>query len=115
MYFIQGRKSADIIKVGGEKVSALEVERCMLSLPGVSECAVVGLLSETWGEKIVAVVALSEGAAISVMDVRRALRDSLAAFKLPQHLVVVPALPRNAMGKVNKKALVAELFPEGRV
>jgi malonyl-CoA/methylmalonyl-CoA synthetase len=51
-YFIQGRESADIIKTGGEKVSALEVERELLSLPEVSECAVVALPSESWGRKL---------------------------------------------------------------
>ena len=53
-------RSADIIKTGGEKVSALEIEREMLSLPQVSEVAVVGLPSEAWGQKVAAVVMLSE-------------------------------------------------------
>ena len=53
LYFIQGRQSADIIKTGGEKVSALEIEREMLSLLEVAECAVVALPSEQWGQKVV--------------------------------------------------------------
>jgi malonyl-CoA/methylmalonyl-CoA synthetase len=107
MWFILGRLSADMIKVGGEKVSALEVEREMLSLPSIAECAVVGLPSETWGQKVAVVVVLSEsgtssgkrGKAFGVMDLRRALKDKLAAFKIPQVLKVVPTIPRNAMGK----------------
>ncbi|KAJ5262585.1 hypothetical protein N7524_007890 [Penicillium chrysogenum] len=139
MYFIQGRKSVDIIKTGGEKVSALEVERELLSLyvvsffrvstlnyfiltmdlsPQITEAAVVGLPSEQWGQKIAAVVVLAPDAAASgrngqswgPMDMRRALKGSLASFKIPQEMKVLAAIPRNAMGKVNKKALVKEVF-----
>lgn len=120
MYFIQGRKSADIIKTGGEKVSALEVEREMLSLPQISECAVVGLPSETWGQKVAAVVVLSSegqtggrgGKPYGAMDLRRALKDRLVAYKIPQDMKVVESIPRNAMGKINKKNLVKEVFGE---
>ncbi|KAF2643244.1 acetyl-CoA synthetase-like protein [Massarina eburnea CBS 473.64] len=120
LYFIQGRKSADIIKTGGEKVSALEIEREMLSLPYVSECAAVGLPSEAWGQKVAAVVVLSEkgktagkgGKAWSVMDMRRALKEVLANYKIPQEMKVVEAIPRNAMGKINKKQLVKEIWGE---
>lgn len=118
MYFIQGRKSADIIKTGGEKVSALEVEREMLSLPEVSECAVVALDSEQWGQRVAAVVVLTEqgqtagrgGKPWGPMDMRRALRDVLANYKIPTELKIVDGIPRNAMGKINKKALVQALF-----
>lgn len=106
-YFIQGRKSADIIKTGGEKVSALEIERELLSLPEVEECAVVGLPSEQWGQKVAAIVVLSAegttagkgGKAWGPMDMRRALRDKLANYKIPQELRVVEGISRNAMGK----------------
>ncbi|MCJ1293993.1 hypothetical protein MMC34_005550 [Xylographa carneopallida] len=119
MYFIRGRKSVDIIKTGGEKVSALEVERELLSLPQISEAAVVGLPSEQWGQKVAAVIVLNPehansgkgGKAWSVMDMRRALKDRLANYKIPQELKVLQdALPRNAMGKINKKNLVKEVF-----
>lgn len=107
MYFIQGRKSADIIKTGGEKVSALEVEREMLSLPEVAECAVVALDSEQWGQRVAAVVVLSEqgqtagrgGKPWGPMDMRRALRDVLANYKIPTEMKTVESIPRNAMGK----------------
>jgi malonyl-CoA/methylmalonyl-CoA synthetase len=108
MYFIHGRNSVDIIKTGGEKVSALEIERKLLSLPQVSEVAVVGLPSEQWGQKVAAVVVLDPehansgkgGKAWGVMDLRRALKERLANYKIPQELKVLnDALPRNAMGK----------------
>jgi malonyl-CoA/methylmalonyl-CoA synthetase len=120
LYFIQGRKSADIIKTGGEKVSALEIEREMLSLPYISELAVVGLPSEAWGQKVAAVVVLSEegktagrgGKAWSALDMRRALKDVLANYKIPQEMKVVDTIPRNAMGKINKKQLVIQVWGE---
>ena len=120
MYFIQGRKSVDIIKSGGEKVSALEVERELLSLPQISEAAVVGLPSDVWGQKITAVVVLktsaeaqgdghpainvtadgdSKSRASAVLEMRRALRSRLASHKIPQAMDIVSELPRNAMGK----------------
>jgi malonyl-CoA/methylmalonyl-CoA synthetase len=107
MYFIRGRKSVDIIKSGGEKVSALEVERELLSLPQVAETAVVGVPSDKWGQKIAAVVVLDQICTDSnkgakkwgPMDMRRALRDKLANYKIPQELKIVEYIPRNAMGK----------------
>ncbi|KAJ5658944.1 hypothetical protein N7507_005395 [Penicillium longicatenatum] len=118
LYFISGRKSVDIIKTGGEKVSALEVERELLSLPQVTEAAVVGLPSEQWGQKVAVVLVLNADAATSgrngkswgPMDMRRALKDRLAAYKIPQEMKIMESIPRNAMGKVNKKALVKEVF-----
>lgn len=139
MYFIQGRSSVDIIKTGGEKVSALEVERELLSLPQVSEAAVVGLTNEQWGQKVAAVVVLDQkhantgkgGKQWGVMDMRRALKDHLVNYKIPQELKVVESIPKNAMGKsesicftdhdsqnlltyvaVNKKTLLKEVFPD---
>ncbi|KAE9962053.1 hypothetical protein BLS_000898 [Venturia inaequalis] len=119
-YFILGRKSADIIKTGGEKVSALEIEREMLSLPEIDECAVVPLPSEKWGQKVAAVVILSEqgktagkgGKQYGPMDLRRALKERIANYKIPQEMKVVDDIPRNAMGKINKKELVKTVFPD---
>ncbi|ESZ98315.1 2-succinylbenzoate-CoA ligase [Sclerotinia borealis F-4128] len=116
MYFIRGRKSADIIKSGGEKVSALEVEREMLSLPQISECAVCAVPSGKWGHKVGAVVVLDdeylEGKRWGPLDLRRALKDRLAGYKIPQVMRVVEHIPRNAMGKINKKELVKSVFVE---
>ncbi|KAF4610352.1 hypothetical protein G7Y89_g15768 [Cudoniella acicularis] len=128
MYFIRGRKSADIIKSGGEKVSALEVEREMLALPQVAEVAVVAVPSGKWGQKVGAVVVLKEGWAgpgkvgetrgisngkrWSPLDMRRALKERLAGYKIPQVMRVVEGIPRNAMGKINKKQLVKDIFVE---
>lgn len=118
MYFILGRKSADIIKSGGEKVSALEVERELLSLPEVSEAAVVAVPSGKWGQKVGAVLILNkeklpEGKTTwTPMDMRRALKGRLVGYKIPQVLRVVDHIPRNAMGKINKKQLVKAIFQD---
>lgn len=118
MYFIRGRRSADIIKTGGEKVSALEVERELLSLPEIAEAAVVAVPSGKWGQKVGAVIILRPGAtgqkgkSWGPMDMRRALRDRLANYKIPQTMKIVDEIPRNAMGKINKKQLVAAMFKD---
>lgn len=86
----------------------------------MSECAVVALPSDAWGQKVAAVVVLSEagktagkgGKAWGPMDMRRALRDLLANYKIPQEMKVVDSIPRNAMGKINKKMLVKEIWGE---
>lgn len=114
-YFIQGRRSADIIKSGGEKISALEIERELLALPIIAECAVVGLPSEAWGQKVAAVVVLSETGKTSteqwrVKEMRRDLKAHIPPFKIPQDLEIVESIKRNAMGKVNKKDLIADVF-----
>ncbi|PMD33712.1 long-chain-fatty-acid-CoA ligase [Hyaloscypha variabilis F] len=118
MYFIRGRLSADIIKSGGEKVSALEVERELLSLPQIAEAAVVAVPSGKWGHKVGAVIILKDSeeegkkGKWSAMDMRRALRGRLAAYKIPQVMKIVDHIPRNAMGKINKKQLVKAVFQD---
>lgn len=114
LYFIQGRKSADIIKTGGEKVSALEVERELLSLPEIAEAAVVAVPSGQWGHRVGAVLVLDQDVVQkwSPLDMRRALKGRLAPYKIPQVMKLVDSIPRNAMGKINKKQLVRAIFPD---
>ena len=99
LYFIKGRASADIIKTGGEKVSALEIERELLALPQIAEAAVVGVPSEKWGQKVTAVCVLKKGQELSPLNMRRALKERLVGYKVPQAMKVVESIPRNAMGK----------------
>lgn len=106
-YRILGRESVDILKTGGEKVSALEVESVLLEHGSVQECAVVGIDDEQWGQKIVAAI-VGDGDANVLRDW---CRDRLAPFKVPKEFLFVADLPRNAMGKVQKKAV--ELLVEG--
>jgi malonyl-CoA/methylmalonyl-CoA synthetase len=110
-YRILGRTSVDIIKTGGHKVSALEIEETLREHPAVSECAVVGVNDPEWGERVGAAIVCREGAALELTALRDWARDKLANYKLPSRLLTVETLPRNAMGKVTKPA-VAALFRE---
>jgi malonyl-CoA/methylmalonyl-CoA synthetase len=106
-YRIMGRLSVDIIKSGGYKLSALEIEAALLDHPFVRECAVIGLPDDTWGEAVTAVLALRENATLDLPVLRAWCKDRLSVYKIPQRLLIVSALPRNAMGKVTKPALRA--------
>jgi malonyl-CoA/methylmalonyl-CoA synthetase len=107
-YRLLGRTSTDIIKTGGYKVSALEIEDAVREHPAVADCAVVGAPDEEWGQRVRAFVELRPDAALTLEELRACLRERLAPYKLPRDLRVVDALPRNAMGKVNKPALSAD-------
>lgn len=106
-YRIMGRSSVDIIKSGGYKLSALEIEAALLEHPDITECAVVGLEDDDWGEIVAVAVALEERAALDLASLQAWAKDRLSAYKLPRDLLVVDALPRNAMGKVTKPAVKA--------
>ncbi len=108
-YRILGRRSVDIIKTGGHKVSALEIEEVLRTHPDVLDCAVVGIADPEWGERVGAAVVLRGGQTLALDALRAWARPSLAAHKIPTRLVVVADLPRNAMGKVAKPQ-VRELF-----
>jgi malonyl-CoA/methylmalonyl-CoA synthetase len=99
----------DIIKTGGYKVSALEIEETLRTHPDVAECAVVGVDDPDWGERICVAVELRDGASLTLDGLQGWARERLAPYKLPRDLRLVDALPRNAMGKVTK-ADVARLF-----
>lgn len=112
-YRILGRTSVDIIKTGGFKVSALEVESALLEHPALAEAAVVGLPDPHYGEIVAVVAALRPGApGLTLAALTEFGRHRLAPYQLPRILRLVLALPRNAMGKINKKALRAEMFPD---
>ncbi len=106
-YRIMGRLSVDIIKSGGYKLSALEIEAALLEHPHIRECAVIGLPDDTWGEAVTAVVVLKEKAALELPALREWSKGRLSVYKIPQRLLVVKELPRNAMGKVTKPAVRA--------
>ena len=105
---IVGRLSTDILKVGGYKISTREIEEQLARVAGVVEVAVVGAPDREWGQKVVAVVVVAEplralGAEALLARLQEA--TALHASKKPRAVLVVDALPRNAMGKVQKKEL----------
>ena len=101
--------SVDIIKTGGFKVSALEIEEVLRTHPCIAECAVVGVADDEWGERVSAAVELRDGATLSLPDLQSWAKPRLAPYKIPRDLRPLAALPRNAMGKVTKPE-VAALF-----
>ncbi len=123
---ILGRSSTDIIKSGGYKISALEIEDVLRAHPGVADCAVVGLPDPEWGERVAAAVVVAEspdegaasggarpaspgGGAAGEAELRESLdvwaRERLAGYKVPRRWLLVDRLPRNALGKVTKPDL----------
>jgi malonyl-CoA/methylmalonyl-CoA synthetase len=111
-YFrLLGRSSVDILKTGGYKVSALEIEEILRTHPAIAECAVVGIADPEWGDRIVVAAELRDGASIDIAALRAWAKEKLAPYKVPRDLKVVASLPRNAMGKVVKPD-VARLFAE---
>lgn len=101
-YRILGRKSIDIIKTGGHKISALEIEETLLTHPGIGECSVVGVPDPVWGERVAACVVLRENTALTVEGLRSWAEERMAHYKIPTRLRSVKRLPRNSMGKVQK-------------
>ena len=104
-YRILGRNSVDIIKTGGYKVSALEIEETLRTHPDIKECAVVGVEDPEWGERVSAALVLEEGRQLSLEALREWGKERLAPYKLPSQILIVDDLPRNVMGKVTKPAI----------
>jgi len=108
-YRILGRQSVDIIKTGGYKVSALEIEDALLANPDVDECAVVGVPDPEWGERVTAAIVPRPGAALTAEALRVWAGERLAPYKVPSRVHFVDELPRNALGKVVKPELRGRL------
>jgi len=104
-------RSKDLIISGGLNVYPKEVEDALDALAGVDESAVVGVPDADFGEAVVAVVVAEPGGTLDEALIRAELRTRLAAFKVPKRVVLVEALPRNVMGKVEKHRLRAALVP----
>ncbi|HEY2207521.1 MAG TPA: acyl-CoA synthetase [Pseudonocardia sp.] len=100
---IVGRRSSDLIKTGGYRVGAGEVEAALLDHPAVAECAVVGLPDDDLGQRIVAFVVPDGSPAAD--ELIRHVAGQLSVHKRPREVRLVESLPRNAMGKVQKARL----------
>jgi malonyl-CoA/methylmalonyl-CoA synthetase len=113
-YRILGRESVDILKTGGFKISALEIEAVLRDHPSIVDCAVVGLPDAEWGQLVAVAVVLAPKRILPLTELQAWAKDRLAPYKLPRRLLSLTGLPRNALGKVQKPRVV-ELFgdPEG--
>ena len=107
-------RSKDLIISGGLNIYPKEIEDVVDAIDGVEESAVIGVVDADFGEAVVAVVVARPGAVLDPDAVRAAARSRLAGFKVPKHVHVVDALPRNAMGKVEKAKLRSAFDPTDR-
>ena len=108
-YRLLGRTSVDILKSGGYKISALEIEEVLREHPAIAEVAVVGVADEEWGQRVAAAVVTAKDHCLALAELREWGKERLAPYKVPTLLEVVESLPRNALGKVTKPQVV-ELF-----
>ncbi|MFN3996463.1 acyl-CoA synthetase [Algoriphagus sp.] len=100
---ILGRDSVDIIKSGGYKISALEIEEVLRKHPEINDCSVVGLPDEEWGELVAAAIISSEN--LDLKELNTWIRELMPAYKTPRKYLFLNELLRNAMGKVVKNDL----------
>jgi acyl-CoA synthetase (AMP-forming)/AMP-acid ligase II len=108
--WFMGRKK-DIIIRGGSNISPVEVERVLLSHPLVQEAAVFGVPDPVLGQRVAAVVQLSSGAGETALgDILRDTRQQLADYKVPERLLAVDAVPRNPLGKVDRRAVAMAML-----
>jgi malonyl-CoA/methylmalonyl-CoA synthetase len=97
-----GRSSVDILKSGGHKISALEIEEVLRAHPAIAECVVVGVEDVEWGQRVCCAAELRPGITLDLDELKAWARPRLAPYKIPKSLACVAQLPRNAMGKVLK-------------
>lgn len=98
----------DIIKRAGYKISALDIERILLEHQNISECSVVGIEDATFGQKIVAIIvpkSRNNITNLTIDSIRQYAKQYLPSYSLPDSITTLDHIPRNAMGKVNKKEL----------
>ncbi|MBW8637333.1 AMP-binding protein [Hoeflea sp. WL0058] len=95
----------DVYKSGGESVFPAEIERALLEMPSVSEVAVIGVPHDRWGEVGCAVIVAKQGDRLTVEDLQIHLQGRFARYKFPKEIMLVDDLPRNALGKTDKKLL----------
>lgn len=107
---ILGRTSVDIIKSGGFKLSALEIETALHEHSETVDVAVIGLPDETWGSKVVAVISVKDPESFNVPRLLVWLEQKLPKQAIPKEVKIVQEIPRNAMGKINKKELIQTLY-----
>lgn len=98
-------RAKDVIKSGGEWISSVELENCLIGHPDVLEAAVVGVPDERWQERPLAVVVLNEGASVSAGELRTFLSDKVVRWWLPDRWAFADEIPRTSVGKYDKKTI----------
>ena len=98
-------RAKDVIKSGGEWISSVELENCLIAHPDVLEAAVVGVPDERWQERPLAVVVLNEGASVSAGALRTFLAEKVVRWWLPERWAFADGIPRTSVGKYDKKTI----------
>jgi fatty-acyl-CoA synthase len=98
-------RAKDVIKSGGEWISSVELENCLIAHPDVVEAAVVGVPDERWQERPLAVVVAKEGSDVGAADLRNFLADNVVRWWLPERWTFVDEIPRTSVGKYDKKTI----------
>lgn len=113
IFKILGRSNADIIKTGAFKVSALEIETHLLEHPLIADVCVVGTPDEIMGQQIAALIVCKNGT-LSLSELRAWCEERIASYQIPSIVTIVDEIPRNSMGKVNKKEVARDFYPESK-
>jgi long-chain acyl-CoA synthetase len=103
-FWFEGRAKQIIIR-GGSNISPQEVDEALYHHPAVLDAGVIGMPDEVHGEKVIAFVALREGAAAEEQELRELVRSRIADYKTPERILFLPALPKGITGKVQRRAL----------
>ncbi|MFZ1176453.1 MAG: long-chain fatty acid--CoA ligase [Mycobacterium sp.] len=106
-------RAKDVIKSGGEWISSVELENCLIAHPHVLEAAVVGVPDERWQERPLAVVVAKEGESVSAEHLRTFLADKVVRWWLPERWAFVEEIPRTSVGKYDKKAIRSRYADHG--
>ena len=106
-------RASDMVISGGVNIYPAEIEHVLITLPGIIDCAVVGIPDEEYGESLAAQVIAEAGATLDAEVIRRALAERIAGYKVPRRIDIVDALPRDDNGKVQKRR-IRDIYWSGR-
>jgi long-chain acyl-CoA synthetase len=98
-------RASDMVISGGVNIYPAEIEHVLITLPGIIDCAVVGIPDEEFGESLAAQVVAEAGVTLDAEAIRQALRERIAAYKVPRRIDIVDGLPRDDNGKVVKRRI----------
>lgn len=110
VFKILGRTSIDIIKSGGHKLSALEIENIIREYPLIEDVAILGVNDITWGQRVAALIIIKDDVEFDEENFNKWTKEQMPVYMAPTVLKIVKEIPRNAMGKINKKQLQNEFF-----
>ena len=106
-------RASDMVISGGVNIYPAEIEHVLITLPGVADCAVIGIPDDEYGESLAAQVVAEPGATLDTEAIRRSLSERIAGYKVPRRIDIVAALPRDDNGKVQKRK-IREAYWSGR-